>query len=162
MEEIAAGVARHADLFHHVDGADVERCGERDDFFKTQLGETRMERGGRGFGAVAVIPVFVRKPPSDFHARHERRVERRDVQSNEAGKFRNPGHFHRPQAEAMLFIVACDGVIEFETFRRGERFREELHHARIGAHAGERREVGLPPRAQDESRRFDAFDHGAM
>lgn len=66
--KIIGGGSCHAEAFHDASGRLVGGDGEGNDLLEIAIFEAEGEGGAGGFGRVAVSPVFVEQPPTDFDA----------------------------------------------------------------------------------------------
>lgn len=147
--EIIGGVVSHADFFHDAAGAEIAGHGEGDEFFEGERTEGVLNDGASAFGGKSLAPEIGEKPPADFDAGSEVRVEGGDVEADEAEERGVAGEFRGVKAKAVLGKVRFNAIEELITFAAGERGGHELHHARVGIHSRERRAVGFTPAAKD-------------
>ena len=154
MVEVIGGVVGHADFFHDAAGAEIGGNGEGDKFLERERTKSVAHNGASAFRGKSLAPEIGGKPPADFDARSEVRVERRDVKADEAEEGRVRGELRGVKAEAMFGEVRFDATEEFIAFAARERAGHEFHDARVGVDVRERLAVGFPPAAEEQSFRL--------
>src|SRR3954471_4611484 len=75
MVEVARGIVHHPKPLHHAQRAVVIRRGEGDDLPQDQSLVAKLQRRFGRLGRIAMAPRVERKPPADFDAGREMRLE---------------------------------------------------------------------------------------
>jgi hypothetical protein len=92
-----------------------------------------------------------RQPPADLQAGREVRLETRHREAGEADEGRPAPHLQRPQAAAVLPEMRGDALGQGIALGPLQALRQKLRDPRVGIERGERRQVLLAPRAQDQT-----------
>jgi hypothetical protein len=88
--------------------------------------------------------------PTDLDAGHERRLEGRNAQADEANEGRDPQNLHGPQAEPVPLEMGLDPIDPCVALFPRKQAGEMLHHARVAVQLGEQRPIIGEPAAEQE------------
>lgn len=110
MIEVVVGIVRHAQLFHHSPGAGIFRHCEGNHLHQPEFPERKAQDLPRGLRGQSLPPKLARQPPANFNGGHERSIEARNRETDEAQKYPIVTELGREQTEAVLLEVNMDAV----------------------------------------------------
>jgi len=108
MVKIVLGIAGHAQLLHHANGAEVLGRGEGDEFRQCKCVKGVIEDGQGAFSGEAVAPVVRIEAPADFDRRRKVRLKGRNGEADVTEELAGSAEFGGPEAEAVLCEVSLD------------------------------------------------------
>lgn len=149
--ETIRGTRMHAQTLHDALRALVFKRGERDNVLEMQHLESHAQGQSRTFRGKTASPIRSRQAPPNFHARRERQLCLRSVQSDKAGELRRFGrteHLQGPKSPAALLDQSAHASSVRVALLALEHRREVAHDFRIRVQRRQLRQVASLPLAQ--------------